>query len=141
MLRLYRHRGRGYNGSGRNPGLISPLRRAAGPFAYLGSDYDDQLKRLHAILDSSRIFFRRSVFSIIRGDSIADNTPLLSMLRTYINDEMVAKIGQEHCRGRALHIDTTNLDAGHPVIWNIGRKRTSSRTGMILKHDLFRYEK
>ena len=91
------------------------------PFAFLGEEYDEQLKLLYTTLDSSRIFFRRSVFSIVRGDSIADNAPLLAMLEKYVDDDMIARIAAEHRKGRALHIGTTNLDAGRPVIWNIGR--------------------
>lgn len=91
------------------------------PFAFLGPAYDNQLKLLYTTLDSSRIFFRRSIFSIIRGDSVTDNTPLLKMLEEYITDDMVAEIAREYRKGRVLSIGTTNLDAGRGVIWNIGR--------------------
>jgi len=33
---------------------------------------------------------------------------------------MIGKIAQEYDKGRLLMIATTNLDAGRPVIWNIG---------------------
>ena len=62
------------------------------PFAFLGEKYDDQLKLLYTTLDSSRIFFRRGVFSIIRGDSVTDNAPLMAMLQEYVTDEMIAEI-------------------------------------------------
>lgn len=91
------------------------------PFAFLGKEYDDELKLLYTTLDSSRIFLRRSVFSIIRGDSVADNAPLLRMLEEYIDEDMISAIAREHRRGRLLVIGTTNLDAQRPVIWNIGR--------------------
>lgn len=91
------------------------------PFVFLGPEYDDQLRLLYTTLDTTRIFFRRSLFSIVRGDSVTDSTPLLNMLEQYITDEMVEAIGREYRRGRILNIGTTNLDAGRPVIWNIGR--------------------
>ena len=90
------------------------------PFVFLGPDYDDELQLLYTTLDSSRIFLRRSLFSIVRGDSIADNTPLLRMLEKYIDDDMIREIAAQHRRGRLLLIGTSNLDAGRPVIWNIG---------------------
>jgi len=99
------------------------------PFAFLGSDYDAQLQLLYTTLDSSRIFFRRSFFSIVRGDAVADNKPLLAMLETYVNDAMIAKIAAEHRKGRRLFIGTTNLDAGRPVIWDIGRIANSGLPG------------
>lgn len=99
------------------------------PFAFLGEDYDDELKMLYTTLDSSSIFFRRGIFSIIRGDSVVDNTPLMTMLNAYVTDEMIAEIASEHRRGRLLVILTTNLDAGRPVIWNIGRIANSGVPG------------
>jgi predicted acylesterase/phospholipase RssA len=91
------------------------------PFAFLGPAYDEQLKELYTTLDSSGIFIRRSIFSILRGDSVADSAPLSRMLDRYVTEQMVADIAREYRRGRSLHIGTTNLDAGRPVIWNIGR--------------------
>tara|TARA_R110002049_G_scaffold301274_2_gene493232 strand:- start:6246 stop:7457 length:1212 start_codon:yes stop_codon:yes gene_type:complete len=99
------------------------------PFAFLGSDYDDELKLLYTTLDSPRIFFRRGFFSIIRGDSAADNSPLMDMLEEYVTDEMIAKIAVEYRKGRILSIGTTDLDAGRPVIWNIGRIANSGQPG------------
>lgn len=91
------------------------------PFAFLGEDYDERLKTLYTTLDSSRIFLRRSLFSIFRGDSVADNKPLLHVIEENLDDEMVAAIAREYSKGRSLFIGTTNLDAGRGVIWNIGR--------------------
>lgn len=91
------------------------------PFAFLGSAYDEQLKRLYTTLDSSRIFNRRGLFSMIVGDSLADSAPLANMLDKYVTDEMLLEIAREYRRGRTIYIGTTNLDAGRGVIWNIGR--------------------
>lgn len=91
------------------------------PFAYLGPAYDDELKTLYTTMSSTRIFFRRSIFSIIRGDSVTDNKPLRDMINEHITKDMIAEIAREYRKGRILSISTTNLDAGRPVIWNIGR--------------------
>jgi len=91
------------------------------PFAFLGSAYDQQLRELYTTLDSSSIFDRRNIFTIIRGDSVADNAPLWRMLQKHITDQLIAEIAREYRGSRSLHIGTTNLDAGRPVIWNIGR--------------------
>lgn len=99
------------------------------PFAFLGQAYDDELKMLYTTLDSKNIFFRRSVFSILRGDSVTDNTPLMNMLNEYVSDEMIAEIAREYRKGRILNIETTDLDAGRPVIWNIGRIADSGQPG------------
>lgn len=107
------------------------------PFAFLGEEYDDDLKLLYTTLDSSRILMRRSLFSIIRGDSAADNTPLLDLLEEYIDEDMIVDIAREHRRGRRLVIGTTNLDASRPVIWDIGRISDSGHPGaMRLIHQI-----
>ena len=61
------------------------------------------------------------MISAISSDSLADTSPLAELLEKYITDEMVTRIGNEFLRGRTLWIGTTNLDAGRPVIWEIGR--------------------
>jgi predicted acylesterase/phospholipase RssA len=91
------------------------------PFVFLGPAYDEQLKLLYTTMDSSSVFFRRSIFSIFTGDSLANSTPLLRMLEKYVTDGMILEIASEYRKGRRLNIGTTNLDAGLPVIWNIGR--------------------
>lgn len=107
------------------------------PFAFLGEEYDDDLKLLYTTLDSSRILMRRSLFSIIRGDSAADNTPLLDLLEEYIDEDMIVDIAREHRRGRRLVIGTTNLDASRPVIWDIGSISDSGHPGaMRLIHQI-----
>jgi predicted patatin/cPLA2 family phospholipase len=91
------------------------------PFAYLGSDYDDELEEVYTTMDSSSIFHRRKLWSIIGGDSLVDSAPLANVIDKYVTDELIAAIAVEFRRGRALFVGTTNLDAGRPVIWNIGR--------------------
>lgn len=110
----------------------------AAPFAFLGSNYDQKLKKLYTSLDSSGIFFRRSIFAILRGDSVADNTPLSNMLDLHITDKLIKAIAHEYKRGRSLHIATTNLDAGRPVIWNIGRIASTGhpKAGQLIRQIL-----
>ncbi len=91
------------------------------PFAFLGTDYDGLLKEVYTTLDSSSIFLTRSVFGIFRSDSLVDSTPLTEVLEKYVTDELIAKIAVQYRKGRSLWIGTTNLDAGRPVIWDIGR--------------------
>lgn len=91
------------------------------PFAFLGSAYDEQLEEVYTTMDSSSIFHRRKLWSIIGGDSLVDSAPLARVINKYVTDELIAEIAVEFRRGRGLFVGTTNLDAGRPVIWNIGR--------------------
>ncbi len=63
----------------------------------------------------------RNIFDVFGGDSLVDSSPFSHVIEENITDEMIARIGQEYLRGRSPQIGTTNLDAGRPVIWNIGR--------------------
>ncbi|MEM9302748.1 MAG: patatin-like phospholipase family protein [Pseudomonadota bacterium] len=91
------------------------------PFAFLGSDYDDELELVYTTLDTTRIIDTRNVFSIFGADSIVDTTPLSLLLEEMVDDEMIAAIAREHQRGRTLSVGTTNMDAGRPVVWNLTR--------------------
>jgi predicted patatin/cPLA2 family phospholipase len=93
----------------------------AAPFAFLGSDYDGQLKEIYTTLNTSSVFRWRNLFTIPGGDSAVDVTPLVSKLEKYITAELVEEIAAKYRAGKSLQIGTTNLDAGRPVIWNIGR--------------------
>ena len=106
------------------------------PFAYLGPDYDDQLKQVYTTLDSASIFKLRNIFRIFRSDSLTDVTPLKEVLERNITDDLVAKIAEQYRTGRRLQIATTNLDAERPVIWSIGRIAASGHkdaTALIRK--------
>jgi predicted acylesterase/phospholipase RssA len=72
-------------------GLISP-------FAFLGSEYD----------------------AALTDDAMADTAPLFGTISKYVDAHMMARIAEEYRKGRVLVIQTTDLDAGYPVIWNIG---------------------
>jgi predicted patatin/cPLA2 family phospholipase len=101
----------------------------AAPFAFLGSDYDAQLKEIYTTLDTSAILRRRSPFAILGGDSVVNVTPLVNMLEKYITDELIQEIAAKYRAGKSLLIGTTNLDAGRPVTWDIGRIANSGQAG------------
>ena len=45
------------------------------PFAFLGPDYDDELKEVYTTITSADIFEERSVFAALFDDAMADNHP------------------------------------------------------------------
>ncbi len=90
------------------------------PFAFLGPDYDDELKQVFTTTKTSDIVEERMLISAIFGDSVADTKPLRALIAKYITADHIEAIGREYKRGRRLFIGTVNLDAGRSVIWNIG---------------------
>ncbi|UWR08359.1 patatin-like phospholipase family protein [Ruegeria sp. B32] len=93
----------------------------AAPFAFLGSDYDDELKRLYGGLPPEQIFERRPITQIFSKASVKSSGPLRRLLEDYVTDEFLEKIAVQHRRGRRLVIQTVSLDAQRPVLWDLGR--------------------
>jgi predicted acylesterase/phospholipase RssA len=91
------------------------------PFAFLGPEYDVALTDVYTNIDPSKVFKKRFLpLAALMQDAMADTSPLFGTISHYINEEMLAKIAAEYEKGRLLLIQTTDLDAGLPVLWNIG---------------------
>jgi predicted patatin/cPLA2 family phospholipase len=119
----------GWTASGNRPEftLVTGISTGAliAPFAFLGPDYDDTLKRFYTTVTDDDVFEKRSTLSGIQSDAFADSAPLRKLIAENLDDEVVARIAEECRKGRELFIGTTNLDAGRPVHWDIGMIATS----------------
>ena len=105
------------------------------PFAFLGSDFDPMLAEIYTGIEQKDIFERRSLLAGFVSDGLADTTPLQNLIAKYVDAELVKRIADEYQHGRSLIVVTTDLDAGVPVIWNIG---AIARTGRAEAVDLIR---
>ena len=109
------------------------------PFAFLGPDYDDVLKKVYTTTSTKDILKERKLLSLLFGDSMTDTTPLKALIAKYVTTDVVRAIGREHQRGRRLFVGTVNLDAGRSVIWNIGAIAASDHPHKLeLIHDILR---
>lgn len=90
------------------------------PFAFLGSEYDDELATVFTSLKTENILERLSLLKIIYGDSISSSFPLWHLIEDHYTEELLKIIGREHNRGRRLLVSTTDLDAQIGVIWDLG---------------------
>jgi hypothetical protein len=91
------------------------------PFAFLGPDYDAALTDVYTNTNPSKVFRKRFLpLAALAQDAMADTSPLLGLISNYINQELIEKIAAEYGKGRLLLIQTTDLDAGVPALWNIG---------------------
>ena len=90
------------------------------PFAYLGSDYDPQLRIVYTNLTASRVLLKRRFTAALFDDAMTDNSPLFETISGYLNEAMLAALAKSYDDGRLLLIGTSDLDAQQPVIWNIG---------------------
>ena len=90
------------------------------PFAFLGPEYDDTLRAVYTEIKPEDIAIQRGLLAAITSDAIADNQPLFKLISKYFTPDLLARIAEEHRKGRLLFIGTTNLDARRPVVWNMG---------------------
>jgi hypothetical protein len=91
------------------------------PFAFLGPKYDPVLRKVYTEISTKDILEKRSVFDILRNDSMTSTRPLRRLIEQYIDDRVIEELASEHRKGRSLLIGTTNLEAARPVTWNITR--------------------
>ncbi len=107
------------------------------PFAFLGADYDDQLKEIYTTTRTQDVVKKNNIFAALLGDSLSDTKPLRALLVKYIKADVVDAIAKQHLTGRRLYIGTVNLDACRSMIWNIGVIANSDHPGKLkLIHDI-----
>ena len=99
------------------------------PFAFLGPEYDEQLKSIYTETSAGDIFVKRSLLSAVADDALADSAPLRARIASFVDNRMVQRIAEEYAKGRLLLILTTNLDQGRSVVWDIGAIATSNQPG------------
>jgi len=90
------------------------------PFVFLGPKYDAEMKRLYGGIPADEIIQLRSVFRVLPGGSVVDTSPLAEIISGYITEDFLAEIAAQHARGRRLFVQTTNMDAQRPVLWDMG---------------------
>ncbi len=109
------------------------------PFVFLGPDYDGQLKDVYTNINPTRVYEKRFLpYAALAQDALSDSAPLYQTIAHYLNEEMLARIAAEYHKGRLLLIQTTDLDAGRPAIWNIGAIAASGdpRAPDLIRHIL-----
>jgi predicted patatin/cPLA2 family phospholipase len=109
------------------------------PFAFLGKDYDPELKLLYTSVSQKDILAKRNLYAAVFGDAMSDTTPLYHLIKKYVTQEMLNQIAAEYAKGRLLFIGTVDLDSERPVIWNITKIAAShSASSLELVHKILR---
>ena len=96
------------------------------PFAFLGEEYDDRLKRFYTTLAPSDIRKKRPLIAALTNDALADNAPLWELIEKEVDQALLDAIAEEYKKGRLLIVGTVDLDARHSVLWNMTRIAASS---------------
>jgi len=90
------------------------------PFAYLGRDYDPQLRALYLETMPSQVLSKRIFTAALFDDALTDNDPLFRTVCRYVNEGLLPALAKAYGQGRLLLIASTDLDAQQRVIWNVG---------------------
>lgn len=100
----------------------------AAPFVFLGPAYDAALEEVYTRYGDNDLFSSKGVVGLL-GDSLYDTAPLRRLIERYADDALLDAIAVEHRRGRRLLVQTTNLDAERPVVWDLGGIAASGNPG------------
>jgi len=87
------------------------------PFAFLGSDYDEDIKACYTTLHTDELITERGLIAGLTGDAMADPDGLRALVATHFDEEAFRKMGEEHLKGRRLYVGTTNLDRMEATYW------------------------
>jgi predicted acylesterase/phospholipase RssA len=104
------------------------------PFAFLGPEYDPQLKTVYTTITDNDIFQKKSALTAYWRQSVYDTKPLADLIAKNIDEKVFAAVAREHKKGRRLLVGTTQLDAQRLVIWDMGAIAASQDPGAL---DLF----
>lgn len=100
----------------------------AAPFAFLGPEWDPQLRQAYTSGETNDLIGIRS-FAAAFNPSLFSSKRLHHLVETYVTPELLAAVAAEHARGRRLLVATTNLDNQQSVIWDMGRIATRGDEG------------
>jgi len=87
---------------------------------FAGKDYEDRIADLFTSISSKDVLKPRGMFSVLFGDSVSSSAPLAKKIDDIVDEDLLAKIAQEHRKGRRLYVGTTDFDAQGFVIWDMG---------------------
>ena len=99
------------------------------PFVFVGDDR--AVEQLITTIDQDDVYKKRPLIEGLTTDALADSTPLANLIASRVDAPIVAQIAEESRHGRALIVITTDLDAGVPVLWDIGAIAESGKPQAI----------
>jgi len=89
------------------------------PFAFLGSDWDDELGEVYTSGRAEHLLHSRGL-GVLFGSSVYSGTPLKQLVDRYATDALIQAVAREASSGRLLLVATTDVSTGEPVIWDLG---------------------
>lgn len=91
----------------------------AAPFAFLGSQWDDQLRAAYTS-DRTKSLMRWRLRWALFSPSLFSSADLRDLINENVTPSLLKAIAVEHAKGRRLFVATTNLDTEDMVVWDMG---------------------
>lgn len=89
------------------------------PLAFLGPQYDEEIRRFYTTIDNKDIYRLRPVRGLFTI-ALADNAPLAELVDSVLTEDKIREVAEEHRKGRRLYIGTTEIEGRRFVFWDIG---------------------
>ena len=108
----------------------------AAPFAFLGADWDDELRQAYTGGGADGLLSARTL-AAFRNPSLFSSRVLRALVDDNVTPELLRQIAIENAKGRKLLVATTNLDSEETVIWDMGvLAAQGDEAGLILFKDV-----
>jgi len=96
----------GWSASGTRPTfkLVTGISTGAllAPFAFLGSDYDKQLKDVYTTITDKDVYEKKSMVTAYWRDAMFGTGPLAVMIAKYIDQDVLDAVAREYMKGRVF---------------------------------------
>ena len=89
------------------------------PFAFLGSNWDQQLTEAFVGPRSNDLMQRHGLLAVFSA-SLFGGDPLVRLIDHFVTQTLVDAVAREAAKGRLLLVATTDLDKAETVFWNMG---------------------
>jgi len=87
---------------------------------FSGKDYEDRLAKLFLSISTKDVIRQKNILNILFGNSLYSSVLFAKKIDDLVDEGLMARIAQEHAKGRRLYVGTTDLDAQGFVIWDMG---------------------
>jgi predicted acylesterase/phospholipase RssA len=125
----------GWTTTGKRPefDLVTGISSGAliAPFAFVGPQYDDVLKRIFTEYGAGDIMRFRPLQALSQG-AIYNTEPLAELIENFTPDAFLDQVAMRHAAGGRLFIVTSEVETARAYVWNMG---AIAQAG---EYDLFR---
>ena len=96
------------------------------PFIFLG---DRELEKMNYFYTekTTKEVFTNTIERFFNGGYIMNAKPLIALFKRTFDEDFLAKVAEEHKKGRRLYVGTTNIDTGQLTVWDMGAIAASDR--------------